>query len=133
MLKPFYIKKKNIDDRLVPDVSAADAGKVLGVNDDGKVVAVEAGGGFSIALIDLSAQDIVKVYQGNTVSKSTQADTSVAIVILRIPDGTMTYCYLSVASSTDLVYRSIADTDINIKVEYKIATGIANISQRTIV
>lgn len=45
MLKPFYNKKKNIDDRLVPAVSAADAGKVLGVTEDGKIAAVEGGGG----------------------------------------------------------------------------------------
>lgn len=45
MLKPFYIKKKNIDNRLVPEVSAADAGKVLGVTEDGSIAPVEAGGG----------------------------------------------------------------------------------------
>lgn len=45
MVKPFYIKKKNIDDRLVPEVSAADAGKVLGVTDAGKIAPVEGGGG----------------------------------------------------------------------------------------
>lgn len=45
MLKPFYNKKKNIDDRLVPEVSVADAGKVLGVTEEGKIAAVEAGGG----------------------------------------------------------------------------------------
>lgn len=45
MLKPFYNKKKNIDDRLVPAVTAADAGKVLGVTEEGKIAPVEAGGG----------------------------------------------------------------------------------------
>lgn len=44
MLKPFYIKKKNIDDRLVPEVFASDAGKVLGVTEEGKIAPVEAGG-----------------------------------------------------------------------------------------
>lgn len=47
MLKPFYNKKKNIDDRLVPAVSAADAGKVLGVTEEGKIAPVEGGGGGS--------------------------------------------------------------------------------------
>lgn len=43
MLKPFYNKKKNIDDRLVPAVTAADAGKFLGVTEDGKIAPVEGG------------------------------------------------------------------------------------------
>lgn len=47
MLKPFYNKKKNIDDRLVPAVSAADAGKFLGVTEEGKIALVEGGGGGS--------------------------------------------------------------------------------------
>ena len=37
MLKPFWNKKKNINDRLTPVVSAADAGKALVVNEDGKI------------------------------------------------------------------------------------------------
>lgn len=45
MLKPFYNKKKNIDNRLLPAVTAADAGKVLGVTKDGNFGLVEAGGG----------------------------------------------------------------------------------------
>lgn len=44
MLKPFYNKKKNIDDRLLPVVSAADAGKALVVDANGKIVIGEAGG-----------------------------------------------------------------------------------------
>lgn len=51
MLKPFYNKKKNIDDRLVPAVSAADAGKVLGVTEEGKVAPVEGGGKLYLHLI----------------------------------------------------------------------------------
>lgn len=45
MLKPFYNKKKNIDNRLVPVVSAADAGKVFGVDEEGNITLVEGGGG----------------------------------------------------------------------------------------
>lgn len=45
MLKPFYNKKKNIDDRLVPAVTAADAGKALIVGEDGKITTGESGGG----------------------------------------------------------------------------------------
>lgn len=45
MLKPFYNKKKNIDDRLVPAVTADDVGKVLGVIEEGKIAPVEGGGG----------------------------------------------------------------------------------------
>lgn len=44
MLKPFYIKKKNIDNRLLPAVTAADAGKALVVDANGKIVTGEAGG-----------------------------------------------------------------------------------------
>lgn len=73
MLKPFFIKKKNIDNRLLPVVSAADAGKVLGVTEDGKVAAVEAGGGDGILVIgfnesdslDKSYTEILKAYQNN--------------------------------------------------------------------
>lgn len=39
MLKPFFIRKKNIDNRLVPVVSAADAGKALTVDDNGNIIA----------------------------------------------------------------------------------------------
>lgn len=44
MLKPFYNKKKNIDNRLVPPVTAVDVGKVLGVDDEGKYALTEGGG-----------------------------------------------------------------------------------------
>lgn len=44
MLKPFYNKKKNIDNRLLPVVTAEDAGKVLGVTEDGKIGLIENGG-----------------------------------------------------------------------------------------
>lgn len=52
MLKPFYNKKKNIDYRLVPAVSPDDAGKVLGITEDGKIAPVEGGG-----LPDVTATD----------------------------------------------------------------------------
>lgn len=55
MLKPFYIKKKNINNRLVPPVSAADAGKVLGVTEEGKIAPVEGGGGGSSHIIFLDS------------------------------------------------------------------------------
>jgi len=45
MLKPFYNKKKNIDNRLLPSATVADAGKVLGVDDEGKYALTEGGGG----------------------------------------------------------------------------------------
>lgn len=45
MLKPFYNRKVNIDDRLVPAVTAEDAGKALVVGEDGKITTGEAGGG----------------------------------------------------------------------------------------
>lgn len=51
MLKPFYIKKKNIDNRLLPAVTAADAGKVLGVTEEGKFGLVEGGGGADFSSI----------------------------------------------------------------------------------
>lgn len=51
MLKPFFIKKKNIDNRLVPVVTAADAGKVLGVTEDGKIAPVEGGGGADFEVV----------------------------------------------------------------------------------
>ena len=41
MLKPFYNRKKNIDDRLVPEVSVEDAGKALVVGDDEKITTGE--------------------------------------------------------------------------------------------
>lgn len=44
MLKPFWNKKKNIDDRLTPAVTAADAGKALVVDENGKIIASEVGG-----------------------------------------------------------------------------------------
>lgn len=45
MLKPFYNKKKNIDNRLLPSATVADAGKLVGVTEDGKFGLVEGGGG----------------------------------------------------------------------------------------
>ena len=54
MLKPFYNKKKNIDDRLVPAVTAADAGKLLGVTEEGKIAPVEGGGGSQLYLHEIS-------------------------------------------------------------------------------
>ena len=45
MLKPFYIKKKNIDNRLLPPATAADAGKLVGVTEGGNFGLVEDGGG----------------------------------------------------------------------------------------
>ena len=44
MLKPFYNKKKNIDNRLLPAATAVDAGKVVGVTEDGKISLVEGDG-----------------------------------------------------------------------------------------
>lgn len=44
MLKPFYNRKVNIDDRLVPAVTAEDAGKALVVGEDGKITTGDAGG-----------------------------------------------------------------------------------------
>ena len=43
MLKPFYNKKKNIDNRLLPSATVADAGKVVGVTEDGKFGLVGGG------------------------------------------------------------------------------------------
>lgn len=48
MLKPFFNKKKNIDDRLVPEVSVEDAGKALVVGEDGKITTGEVGGGTEV-------------------------------------------------------------------------------------
>lgn len=62
MLKPFYNKKKNIDDRLVPAVTAADAGKVLGVTEEGKIAAVEGGGGSQLYLHEIGRKN----YQNET-------------------------------------------------------------------
>lgn len=45
MLKPFYNKKKNIDNRLLPVVTADDAGKGLVVDENGNIVAEEVSGG----------------------------------------------------------------------------------------
>lgn len=64
MIKPFYNKKKNIDNRLVPAVSPSDAGKVLGVTEDGKIAPVEGGGGgpeyvFLYANITENDRDII--------------------------------------------------------------------------
>ena len=59
MLKPFYNKKKNIDDRLLPPVTAADAGKALVVDENGKIVTGEAGGNINyIQDINLTASGI---------------------------------------------------------------------------
>lgn len=55
MLKPFYNKKKNINDRLVPAVSVADAGKFLGVTEDGKIAPVEGGGGSQYPVVYVNA------------------------------------------------------------------------------
>lgn len=68
MLKPFYNKKKNIDNRLVPEVSAADAGKVLGVTEDGKIGLVEGGKKF-IHVPEFSALEFLQLMSGSAITK----------------------------------------------------------------
>lgn len=61
MLKPFYNKKKNIDNRLLPSATAADAGKVVGVTEDGNFVLVEGGSVYPEVKIKFTTQDITPV------------------------------------------------------------------------
>lgn len=43
MLKPFWVKKKNIDKQLLPEFSSDDEGLILGIGEDGKIVSVDPG------------------------------------------------------------------------------------------
>ena len=89
MLKPFYNKKKNIDNRLLPSVTAADAGKLVGVTDEGKFGLVEGGGGGGVVPIDdlpnitLTVEDVTKLQNGESVT----FELSKAIDPNKIPQG----------------------------------------------
>lgn len=77
MLKPFYNKKKNIDVRLLPAVTAADAGKALVVDENGKIVTGEAGGNINYNhQINLTAPEI-----GSNVSISSMKIDSTVVNI----------------------------------------------------
>ncbi len=78
MLKPFYNKKKNIDNRLVPAVSAADAGKVLGVTEEGKIGLVESGGGGDLLALRFNGEDSLnKTY--NEILEAYQNDVPIIL------------------------------------------------------
>ena len=69
MLKPFYNKKKNIDNRLLPLATAADAGKFVGVTDEGKFGLVEGGGASEILIVHPTVDG-----QGNVVLDKTYSE-----------------------------------------------------------
>ena len=73
MLKPFYNKKKNIDDRLLPAVTVDDAGKFLGVTEDGKFAPVE-GADFSL----IRGKNIELTVSNNVLSAVTIDNVSIA-------------------------------------------------------
>lgn len=134
MLKPFYNKKKNIDDRLVPAVSAADAGKVLGVTEEGKIAAVEAGGGVNIVTVEITAEEAISIYQEGSVQKTIPNPTAALIISIKTPDTNELYCFKSMVTSAShtVEWRSVADADLNIRCIYSMESGVLDISQRNL-
>lgn len=104
MLKPFYIKKKNIDNRLLPEVSVTDAGKVLGISEEGTIIPVEGGGGFKEISIDITSAQAEDLIGGETVFINRDYDGSALVITLRFPDGSEILCYLINRNSGYLSY-----------------------------
>lgn len=81
MLKPFYNKKKNIDDRLVPAVTAADAGKVVGVDEEGNITLIEAGSGGGSDSFNVNIAITGEIVQSQIVFNEGTLDKPIAEVV----------------------------------------------------
>ena len=116
MLKPFYIKKKNINSRLVPPVSAADAGKLLGVDEEGNIILVEDSGKKKIINIPITDIEFGQMYGGTPVDKTIASSetsnlddetlTSVIITITR-EDGAVIFCNYAAGQTAKCYWGNI--------------------------
>ncbi|MBO7206954.1 MAG: hypothetical protein J6W10_05005 [Kiritimatiellae bacterium] len=112
MLKPFFIKKKNIDDRLLPSATVADVGKIVAVTEDGGFDLVEAGGGGGGSDPDF---DIFFSYYNDgysttisnyTVNKSmTMADLTALLLSKKTPKAVLTRRYIDETDPDATTYK----------------------------
>ena len=143
MLKPFFIKKKNIDNRLLPAVTAADVGKVFGVTEDGKVAAVEDGGTKKMINIPLTDVEFGQIFAGTpldkTISSSETANlddetlTNVIITVTR-EEGVVIFCNYAVGQVASCYWGNVVtfgDTTaaiLQIARNFEDATNVVTIS-----
>lgn len=84
--EPRFVLKANKTSEL-PEITSADAGKVLGITEDGKIAPVEGGGGVvpidTLPNITLTAEDVTKLQNGESVT----FELSEAIDPNKIPQG----------------------------------------------
>ena len=131
MLKPFFIKKKNIDNRLLPAVTSDDAGKIFIVNEDGKLVLVKYGA-VSTVLVELTQEEAQEIYGGGNVTKTLIIDPDSVVIAFSILTQQL-LCYKSAETETAVVYRSIAEADLNVECSYTLQSGTLRIYTRNVV